>query len=61
MTLTEQISRDITQAMKAKDPARLSPLRMAKAALMNAEVSKGRALDEAESQQVLASLIKQRA
>ena len=60
MTLTEQISRDITQAMKAKDPARLSPLRMAKAALMNAEVSKGRALDEAESQQVLASLIKQR-
>lgn len=60
MTLTEQISRDITEAMKAKDPARLSALRMAKAALMNGEVAKGRALEEAEAQQVLASLLKQR-
>jgi len=33
---------------------------MAKAALMNREVEKGRALDEGESQQVIASLIKQR-
>jgi uncharacterized protein YqeY len=60
MTLTEQISRDITEAMKAKDPARLSALRMAKAALMNGEVAKGRALEDAEAQQVLASLLKQR-
>jgi len=60
MTLTEQISRDITEAMKAKNPARLSALRMAKAALMNGEVAKGRALEEAEAQQVLASLLKQR-
>jgi uncharacterized protein YqeY len=60
MTLTEQISRDITEAMKAKDAARLSALRMAKAALMNGEVAKGRALEEAEAQQVLASLLKQR-
>src|SRR4051812_29755028 len=60
MKLTEQISQDITAAMKARDQARLSPLRMVKAALMNAEVSKGRALEEAEAQQVLASLIKQR-
>jgi uncharacterized protein YqeY len=60
MKLLEQITRDIAEAMKAKDQARLSPLRMAKAALMNGEVSKGRALEEAEAQQVLASLIKQR-
>ena len=60
MTLSEQLTRDIAEAMKAKDQARLSPLRMAKAALMNGEVSKGRALEEAEAQQVLASLIKQR-
>jgi uncharacterized protein YqeY len=60
MTLTEQITRDITEAMKAKDAARLSALRMAKAALMNGEVAKGRALEEAEAQQVLASLLKQR-
>jgi uncharacterized protein len=60
MTFSEQISQDIAAAMKARDQARLSPLRMMKAALMNAEVSKGRALEEAEAQQVLASLIKQR-
>jgi uncharacterized protein YqeY len=60
MTLTEQISSDITAAMKARDAARLSALRMVKAALMNSEVAKGRALEEAEAQQVLASLIKQR-
>jgi uncharacterized protein YqeY len=60
MTLIEKISADMTAAMRAKDQARLMPLRMAKAALMNREVEKGRALDEAESQQVVASLIKQR-
>jgi uncharacterized protein YqeY len=60
MTLMARISEDIATAMRAKDQARLAPLRMAKAALMNREVEKGRALDEAESQQVIASLIKQR-
>ena len=60
MKLLEQISHDITEAMKARDAVRLSALRMAKAALMNGEVSKGRPLEEAEAQQVLASLIKQR-
>ena len=60
MTLSEQISRDITEAMKARDAAKLSALRMVKAALMNGEVAKGRALEDAEAQQVLASLLKQR-
>jgi uncharacterized protein YqeY len=60
MTLSEQITRDIAEAMKARQPARLSALRMAKAALMNGAVSKGRELEDAEAQQVLASLIKQR-
>jgi uncharacterized protein YqeY len=60
MTLIDRISADMTAAMKAKDQGRLAPLRMAKAALMNREVEKGRALDDAESQQVIASLIKQR-
>ena len=60
MKLIERISTDIAAAMRAKDQTRLAPLRMAKAALMNREVEKGRALDEAESQQVIASLIKQR-
>ena len=46
--------------MRAKDQARLGALRLAKAALMNREVAKGSGLDEAEAQQVIVSLIKQR-
>ena len=60
MTLLEQISKDMADAMKARDQGRLSALRMVKAALMNGEVAKGRALEAPEAQQVLASLIKQR-
>jgi len=60
LSLTAKISEAMTAAMRSKDQARLMPLRMAKAALMNREVEKGRALDEAEAQQVIASLIKQR-
>jgi uncharacterized protein YqeY len=60
MKIIERISADIATAMRAKDHARLAPLRMAKAALMNREVEKGQALSEVESQQVIASLIKQR-
>lgn len=59
-TLFEQVTKDITEAMKQKDQAALSPLRMLKAALMNREVEKGRALDDAESIQVVGSLVKQR-
>ncbi|HEX9367296.1 MAG TPA: GatB/YqeY domain-containing protein [Vicinamibacterales bacterium] len=60
MTLIEQITRDIAEAMKARDQPRLSALRMVKAALVNGEISKGRPLEDGEAQQVLASLIKQR-
>jgi uncharacterized protein len=60
MTLSDKITHDIANAMKARDQARLSALRMVKAALMNTAVSKGRELEDAEAQQVLASLIKQR-
>ena len=60
MTFIEQISQDIAAAMRAKETTRLGALRMAKAALMNREVEKGGALDETESRQVMASLIKQR-
>jgi len=60
MSVMDRISTDIAGAMRARDQARLAPLRMAKAALMNREVEKGRQLDEKEEQQVIASLIKQR-
>ena len=59
-TLLEQISNDIASAMRAKDQAKLVPLRMLKSALTNREIEKGRALDERESLQVVSTLVKQR-
>jgi len=60
MALIELISKDLTEAMKAKDELRLSVLRMVKTALKNKEIEKIRALDDAESLQVLQTLVKQR-
>jgi uncharacterized protein len=60
MSLIEQIQKDIVTAMKARDEARLSCLRMVKAALMNRKIEKMAELDDKESQQVLSTLIKQR-
>ena len=60
MSLIEQIQKDIVSAMKAKDEARLSCLRMVKAALMNRKIEKMAELDDKESQQVLSTLVKQR-
>src|SRR5207237_5073489 len=60
MSLSEQIHKDITAAMKARQEVRISTLRMVKAALKNREVEKMAPLDDREAQQVLATLIKQR-
>ena len=60
MAFIDRISAELTAAMRARDSVRLGTLRMAKAALMNREVERGRALDDAESLQVIAALIKQR-
>jgi uncharacterized protein len=58
MSLVERIQKDLTEAMKSKDELRLSVLRMAKSALKNKEIEKIRPLDDAESIQVLQSLVK---
>jgi uncharacterized protein YqeY len=58
--LRDQVNADIFSAMKAKDAARLSALRMLKAAIMNKGVEKGRDLDDAEVLQVVSALVKQR-
>jgi uncharacterized protein YqeY len=60
MTLVERITRDLTAAMKAQDAARTSTLRMAKAALMNKQIDKHGAVDDAEAVRVLQGLVKQR-
>ena len=60
MPLVDQIQKDIVTAMKAKDEARLSTLRMVKSALQLKQVDKMGPLDDKESQAVLSTLIKQR-
>jgi len=60
MPLIDDVQTAMVDAMRKKAPARLSALRMLKAALMNREVEKNRALDDAEARQVVASLVKQR-
>lgn len=60
MPLVDDVSAAIADAMRKQDSARLSALRMLKAALMNREVEKARPLDDAESRQVVSSLVKQR-
>jgi len=59
-TLEERLGRDLTAAMKARDAARTSTLRMARAALKNREIEKQGTLEEAEVARVLQVLVKQR-
>ncbi|MDT4967025.1 MAG: uncharacterized protein QOJ64_1762 [Acidobacteriota bacterium] len=60
MSLRERIVSDLTAAMKAKDAARLSTLRMVKAYVMNREIEKGDPLTDEEMTKALQSLVKQR-
>lgn len=60
MSLKEKIISDLTEAMKAKDAARLSTLRMVKANLMNRQIEKGGELTDEEVTKALQSLVKQR-
>ena len=60
MALIERIQKDLTEAMMSKDELRLSVLRMAKSALKYKEIEKVRPLEDAESLQVLQTLVKQR-
>ncbi len=60
MNLLDQLQKDIVSAMKARDEARLSALRMVKSALQKAHVDAAKPMDDAADQQVLKSLMKQR-
>jgi uncharacterized protein YqeY len=60
LALVDELTASIAGAMRSKDVVRLSTLRMLKAALMNREAERQRALDPAESLQVVAQLVKQR-
>jgi uncharacterized protein len=60
MSLSDQIQKDLVTAMKARDEARLSTLRMMKTALQKAHVDSAKPMDDAADQQILKSLAKQR-
>lgn len=60
MGLVEQIDKELTAAMKAREELRLSVLRMAKAALKNKQIELGMPLDDAQAAAVLRTLVKQR-
>src|ERR1700689_1572233 len=60
MPLLERIQKDMVAAMKSKDEARLSAIRMIKTALKKVEVDSMKPLDEAAEMQVRNSLIKKR-
>jgi uncharacterized protein len=59
-SIAERLEKDIIAAMKARDGDRTTALRMVKTALKNKEIEKRAPLDETESLQILATLIKQR-
>jgi uncharacterized protein YqeY len=60
MAIVDDVNTAIVEAMRRRDAARLSALRMLKTALTNRQVEKGRALDDQEARQVVSSLVKQR-
>jgi uncharacterized protein len=59
-SIAARVDQDIIIAMKARDSERTTALRMVKAALKSKAIEKRAPLDEAESIQVLTTLIKQR-
>ena len=60
MPLLDRIQKDLVDAMRARDEARLSAIRMIKTALKKQEIDSMKPLDENAEQAVLNTLIKQR-
>ena len=60
MSILDQLQKDLVAAMKAKEEARLSALRMIKSALQKAAADSPKGVDDAAEQQILKSLVKQR-
>ena len=63
MPIVDQVNRDMTEAMKAREAERLSALRMVKTALQLRETEMretGMTVDDAEAARVLNTLLKQR-
>jgi uncharacterized protein len=59
-TIADQITKDMTDAMRARDEFRLGTLRMMKSAVKSKEIDKRAPLEDAETLQILSTMIKQR-
>lgn len=60
MNLSERLSEDMKQAMKAKDKVRLSVIRMVRSAVKNKEIDSGVSLADDEILNVIQKELKQR-
>jgi uncharacterized protein YqeY len=60
MSVVKQVDQDMIAAMKAREPERLSTIRMMKTAFKNKEIEKREPLTDSEAYQVLTTMIKQR-
>lgn len=60
MSLKDKLAEDFTEAMRGRQELRLSTLRMLRAGIKNAEVARGRPLDDGEVLEVIAKQIKER-
>ncbi len=60
MGLAERLAEDLQRALKGRDEVRVSTLRLARAAVHNAEIERGRPLTDPEVQEVLRREVKRR-
>jgi uncharacterized protein YqeY len=60
MSLKDQLADDLKDAMRARDEIRKSAIRMAIAAIKNAEIAAGKAFQDADVLGVIAKQVKQR-
>ena len=60
MAFIDELTAAIADAMRSHDKIRLDALRMLKAALVNRDIERGRALNDGEARQLVGTLVKQR-
>lgn len=60
MILTDRLYADLQQAVRGRDALRVSTIRLARAAIHNAEIERGRALSEEEIIEILGREVKRR-
>jgi uncharacterized protein YqeY len=60
VTIAERLNADLNEALRARDALRTSTIRLARAAMKNAEIDRRRALTEPESIEVIQREVKRR-